>query len=142
MISRQPLSPSVLPRFRVFRPRYLGRRTWRNWAWAVGKPSDWVREVVEGATGGLELFWRMPIYPEYWRAMDSKVADLKNTGGRTASALTATAFLVEFVDTAQWCHVDFASTSFADEGSAFQPKGGTGFGVGTIVSLVRQLQKG
>jgi leucyl aminopeptidase len=77
----------------------------------------------------------MPLYPEYRRAMDSEVADIKNIGGRGASALTAAAFLGEFVDGASWAHMDIAGTARTPEASPFAPPGGTGAGVATIVSL-------
>src|SRR5262249_33779317 len=39
------------------------------------------------ATG--ERLWRMPLGPEYDKKMDSKFADVKNTGGRDAGSITA-----------------------------------------------------
>jgi leucyl aminopeptidase len=109
---------------------------------ATGKPEAWVREVVEAAADGLERAWPMPIYEEYRRAMDSEIADLKNTGGRAGAALTASAFLSEFVDAVPWAHMDVAGTAFANKPSPYRPIGGTGEGVGTIASLVQRLAAG
>lgn len=106
---------------------------------ATGKPWSWVERVVEGAARGLERAWPMPLYEDYRRAMDSEVADIKNTGGRWGSALTASAFLSDFVTAPNWAHMDIAGTSWADDSSPFRPKGGTGEGVGTIVGVVRGL---
>lgn len=108
---------------------------------ATGKPPEWVAEVVESAGMGLERAWQMPLYEEYRRAMDSDVADIKNTGGREGSALTAAAFLSDFVDGPRWTHMDIAGTAFADKATPFQPTGGTGEGVGTIVSIALRLAK-
>src|SRR6266478_4923439 len=47
------------------------------------------------ATG--ERVWRMPLAPEYDKLIDSKVADMKNTGGRHGGAITAAQFLQRFV---------------------------------------------
>src|SRR5262245_32800 len=47
------------------------------------------------ATG--EKVWRMPLGPEYDKLIDSKFADMKNTGGRSARAITAARFLPRFV---------------------------------------------
>lgn len=102
---------------------------------AVGRPSEWVAKVVSAADRGLERAWQMPLYDEYRRAMDSEVADIKNTGGRLASALTAAAFLGDFVSGVPWAHMDIAGTAFAETGSAWRASGGTGEGVGTIVAL-------
>jgi leucyl aminopeptidase len=106
---------------------------------STGRPAEWVKQVVEAAERGLERAWQMPLFPEYRRAMDSDIADIKNTGGRPASSLTAAAFLGDFVDSVPWAHMDIAGTAWAEEASPYRPKGGTGEGVGTIVSLARQL---
>jgi leucyl aminopeptidase len=107
----------------------------------AGKPQSWVRQVADAAVEGLERAWPMPQYEEYRRAMDSKVADIKNTGGRYGSALTATAFLSEFVDGVPWAHMDVAGTAWADEASPYQAAGGTGAGVGTIASLTASMSR-
>ncbi|HEY8684865.1 MAG TPA: leucyl aminopeptidase [Chloroflexota bacterium] len=106
---------------------------------ASGRSQDWVNAVVDAAAAGFERVWPMPLYPEYRAAMNSDFADIKNSGGRNASALTATAFLSDFVSFVPWAHVDIAGTSFLDEAKPYAARGGTGVGVATIVSLVRQL---
>ena len=56
----------------------------------------------------------------------------------SAAEPNATVFLKEFVtEGTPWAHVDIAGPSF-NEGAAFgyTPKGGTGFGVGTLLALV------
>jgi leucyl aminopeptidase len=108
---------------------------------ASGRPLDWVHSVVEAAAAGFERTWPMPLYPEYREAMNSEFADIKNSGGRKASALTATAFLSDFVAAVPWAHVDIAGTSFVDEAKPYAARGGTGVGVATIVSIVRQLTR-
>lgn len=108
---------------------------------ATGNPMSWVDEVVKASDDGLDRAWSMPLYPEYRRAMDSTIADLKNTGGRAAGAgaLTAAAFLSEFSEGAEWAHLDIAGMAFNREASSSAAPGGTGVGVGTIVSLTRAL---
>ena len=43
------------------------------------------------ATG--EKVWRMPLGPEYDKMIDSKFADMKNTGGRFGGSITAAQFI-------------------------------------------------
>jgi leucyl aminopeptidase len=105
----------------------------------AGKPGDWVEKVVNAADRGLDRSWRMPLYSEYRRAMDSEVADIKNVGGRAASALTASAFLADFVADADWAHMDIAGTAFNSGSERFAAEGGTGVGVGTVVALAREF---
>jgi leucyl aminopeptidase len=106
---------------------------------ATGRPSSWVSSVVQAADRGLERAWQMPLFPEYRKAMDSEIADIKNTGGRWGGALNAAAFLSDFVSEVPWTHLDIAGTAWADDPSPYRPKGGTGEGVGTIAALVRTL---
>jgi leucyl aminopeptidase len=70
----------------------------------------------------------LPMYEAYEKQLDSTVADLTNVGGTAAGAITAGKFLEHFVD-APWLHLDIAGPAFLDEPDAYNPKGGTGFGV-------------
>jgi leucyl aminopeptidase len=83
----------------------------------------------------------MPLYREYREAMNSDVADIKNSGGRAGGALNAAAFLGDFVDGVPWAHMDIAGTSWWDKARAFAPGGATGEGVGTMVALVQQMSQ-
>src|SRR5262249_5523055 len=58
------------------------------------------------ATG--ERVWRMPLAAEYDKMIDSKFADMKNTGGRSGGAITAAQLLQRFVDKTPWAHLDIA----------------------------------
>jgi len=73
--------------------------------------------------------WRLPLWDAYDKLIDSDVADMKNSGGRDAGAITAAKLLQRFVGTTPWAHLDIAGTAFAKKASSYQPKGGTGFGV-------------
>jgi leucyl aminopeptidase len=98
-----------------------------------------VARVVQAADRGFDRSWQMPLYPEYREAMNSDVADIKNTGTRGGGALNAAAFLSDFVGDVPWAHMDIAGTSFVDKPTAFQPHGGTGVGVGLIASLAQEM---
>lgn len=106
---------------------------------SAGKPAEWVNQVAKAAEEGLERAWPMPLYREYRMAMESDIADIKNSGVRWGGALNAAAFLSDFVDGVPWAHMDIAGTSWLDAKQPYGPAGGTGEGVGTIVGLVRQL---
>src|SRR6201988_2656410 len=68
------------------------------------------RLTKAGETTG-ERVWRMPLGPEYDKMIDSKFADMKNTGGRHAGAITAAQLLARFVDKTPWVHLDIAGTA-------------------------------
>jgi leucyl aminopeptidase len=48
-------------------------------------------------------------------------------------------FLEEFVGGLPWAHLDIAGPAFAEKDSAYIPKGGTGFGVRTLVRYLLSL---
>ena len=85
--------------------------------------------------------WPLPLPDDYRRMIDSDVADIKNTAGRWASALTAGLFLREFVGTVPWAHLDIAGPARADSDDGYTPKGPTGFGVRTLVELVSSFAR-
>jgi leucyl aminopeptidase len=86
-----------------------------------------------------EPLWQMPLVAEYKDDIKSAVADLKNIGGGHAGSITAALFLQEFVGTTPWVHLDIAGPAFLEKGSPYAPKGGTGFGVRTLVRYVMTL---
>jgi leucyl aminopeptidase len=89
-------------------------------------------------TAGEEM-WRLPLPDRLKEMLKSDVADMKNTGERWGGALTAGLFLREFVGETPWVHVDLAGPSTANKESAETSKGGTGFGVATILEYLRRI---
>jgi leucyl aminopeptidase len=88
------------------------------------------------ATG--EVVWRMPLAKEYDKLIDSKFADMKNTGGgRWAGAITAAQFIKRFVDNKiPWAHLDIAGTGFDSRQSDINKSWGSGWGVRLLDRLV------
>lgn len=106
---------------------------------AVSNNDEFVQQFLNAAKPSGERYWQMPLYDDYSSQMKSDIADLKNTGGRPAGTLTASAFLKAFVDETPWIHLDIAGTAYLDGESAWQAKGPTGTPVRAFVSLVEQL---
>lgn len=85
-----------------------------------------------------ELFWPLPLHDFYFEDIKSDVADFKNVGDRKAGTIIGAMFLKQFVpDTVPWAHVDIAGTVWADKDLGWIPKGATGFGVRTLVQVIR-----
>jgi leucyl aminopeptidase len=93
------------------------------------------RLVEAGKLSG-ERVWRMPLGPEYDKQIDSKFADMKNTGGRMGGAITAAQFLQRFVDKIPWAHLDIAGTGMGSPQSDINKSWGSGFGVRLLDRLV------
>ena len=96
--------------------------------------------IAAGRIAG-EKFWPMPMDEEYGEAIKSDVADIKQTGGRPASSITAAKILEHFVGDAKWAHLDIAGTSYLESKKSHAEKGATGVGVRTLVELARRLAK-
>ena len=77
----------------------------------------------------------MPLFDDYRDQLKSEIADIMNTGGRPAGAITAALFLKEFAGDLPWAHLDIAGTAWADEAKPYQPKGATGVAVRTLAEL-------
>ncbi len=87
--------------------------------------------------------WRMPLDPAYDEQIKSRVADVKNVGGRPAGSVTAAQFLQRFVrEGVPWIHLDIAGVAFNSKDTAFAPKGATGWGVRALDALVRARFEG
>ncbi|GAC1397993.1 MAG: leucyl aminopeptidase [Ktedonobacteraceae bacterium] len=96
--------------------------------------------VAAGRVAG-EKFWPMPMDEEYGEFIKSDIADIKQTGGRAASSITAAKILEHFVSDAKWAHLDIAGTSYLENKKPYQEKGATGVGVRTLAELAHRLAK-
>ena len=105
---------------------------------AIMANDDAFRDTVRAAADAAgEAAWPMPLPKDLRSQLDSTVADLAHKGERWGGMLTAGLFLQEFVgEGIPWAHIDIAGPSF-NEGGAWghTPKGGTGYGVATLLSL-------
>ena len=88
------------------------------------------------ATG--ERVWRMPLGAEYDKKIDSKFADMKNTGGRPAGSITAAQLLARFVDKTPWAHLDIAGTAMDSPQTDINKSWASGWGVRLLDRLVAE----
>ena len=107
----------------------------------LANDDDAATRVLDAAATAGERMWRLPLASDYRKQLDSDVADIKNIGaGRYAGTITAGLFLAEFVaEGTPWVHLDIAGPAWSESVEAEIPKGGTGFGVRTLVELVRAI---
>ena len=110
-----------------------------NVAALVGNDDDLVTKILEYSNQTGEKIWQLPLFEEYKEQLKSSNADMKNIGGRSAGAITAAAFLSNFVEDTPWVHLDIAGTAWTQEGTkekSYNPKGATGFGIRTMVKYI------
>ena len=96
-----------------------------------------VEELREAGDRSGERCWRLPLWDDYRRQIDSQVADLVNVGGRPAGSITAACFLKEFVGDCRWAHLDIAGTAYGEGKLSYQRKGAAGFPTRLLVDWVR-----
>ena len=107
-------------------------------AGVMGNEDDFRTSVVDAAGRAGEGAWAMPLPVELRAKLDTPTADIAHKGDRDGGMLTAGLFLKEFVgEGIAWAHVDIAGPAFNDKAAkGHHPKGGTGFGVATLLSLI------
>ncbi len=81
--------------------------------------------------------WRLPLGAAYDKQLKSRIADMKNVGGRPAGSITAAQFLQRFVkEETPWIHLDIAGVASVAAETSYAPKGATGWGVRALSRFV------
>lgn len=104
---------------------------------ALSNNDDFYKKIETAAKLSDERLWRLPNYPEYGKLIESKIADLKNTGGRYAGTITAGMFIEKFVANKPWIHLDIAGSSWTDNPYDYYTLGGTGQMVRTLYNFIK-----
>jgi len=106
----------------------------------TNNPALLAQVIAAGDEAG-EKIWQLPTDEEYKELFKSEVADLKNSGGRWAGAITGAMFVGAFAEDTPWVHLDIAGTSRLMEGkeSAYAPRWGSGVMVRTLANLAVKL---
>lgn len=97
------------------------------------------KEIFESGEKTFEKVWEMPIYDEHRDLNKSKIADIKNYGGRFGGSITAAAFIEKFVDTKKikWVHLDIAGAAYSKKEEYYIPEFGTGRGVRLLIDYLK-----
>ena len=110
-------------------------------AGVVGNDAGIVDRVKAAAAATDEPVWQLPLEKAYRRQLDSPVADMKNSGGAHAGAITAALFLNEFVGDTPWAHIDMAGPMNVDSDEGMLSRGATGYGARLLIDLALQFAK-
>jgi len=87
--------------------------------------------------------WRLPLNDAYEKAIQSEVADIRNTEKPQykAGTIAAGMFLKHFVDDRPWAHIDIAGVAWDIPGrSYYRGSGATGYGVRAFLNMILQWQ--
>ena len=100
-----------------------------------GSHDAWTSTVAEIANRAGDRVWPLPLFEDYAEQLVSSIADLVNTGGRAAGAVTAAKFLQAFVGDTPWVHLDVAGTAWLDDAKPWMAKGPTGVMTRSLAGL-------
>jgi leucyl aminopeptidase len=106
---------------------------------------DLQSKLIQSGIKTHERVWPMPLWDDYRLAIESEVADIRNTGGRDGGVGTSAIFLREFTDF-PWAHLDIAGMALRTKAdinykySKYIPLGGTGFGVRLLTNLLQHWE--
>lgn len=109
----------------------------RDHAGLFSNSDDLAQNLYAAGMASGEKLWRMPLGSAYDKLIESRFADIKNSGGRLAGSITAAQFLQNFVNKVPWAHLDIAGTGFAANPSETNRSWAPGFGVALLNQLVR-----
>jgi leucyl aminopeptidase len=104
---------------------------------------SWRDTVVQAGNVSGDLAWPWPLHPRYRALIESTVADLRNTAGKSFGfPIVAATFLQQFAGEGPWAHVDMLGPALLDEdrGDAFG-RGASGYGVRMLVELATRLSE-
>jgi len=111
-----------------------------HFAGLMSNSADLIEVITQAGGETFERVWHLPIIEAHHESLQSQVADLKNMGPREAGALTAAAFLAEFVSPEiPWAHLDIAGPVWTEKSGPLGPKGATGFGARLLARTVQIL---
>ncbi|UCD35933.1 MAG: leucyl aminopeptidase [Nitrospiraceae bacterium] len=102
----------------------------------MGNDAALMKKLERASEETGEKVWTMPLFDEYGEYIKSDIADLKNSGGRSGSLVTAGYFLKECAGRVPWVHLDIAGAAWTDKDRPYAPKGGTGIGTRLLLSFL------
>ncbi|KAF0716763.1 Uncharacterized protein FWK35_00033339, partial [Aphis craccivora] len=85
---------------------------------------DLVNDLKKASQQTNDKVWRLPLFKEYEKDINSNVADFSNVGNGKAGAITAACFLSQFTKKYHWAHLDIAGTAWesgVNKGSTGRP---------------------
>ena len=81
-------------------------------------------DLTEAGEAAHDRVWRLPLWADYQKQIESPFADMANVGGKSAGTITAACFLSRFVENQRWAHLDIAGTAWnsgANKGATGRP---------------------
>lgn len=117
----------------------VGRALGDEYAGVFGRHDQLIEELSAASAAANEGVWRLPLNDSHFKQIESKFADIVNSGVGDPGASVGAAFIGSFVDEDQlWAHLDIAGVDYLEEEQATVPAGYSGWGVRTLDEYLRR----
>ncbi len=114
----------------------LGEHT----AGALGTDQALIDKVLSAADASGEHMWQLPLNEKLRPKLKSAIADMRNASTQPyGGTITGALFLKSWVGDRPWVHLDIAGPAMSDQDRTISPPGGSGYGVATLVELLKRL---
>ena len=111
-----------------------------RYAGLLGNNKDLIDLIKKSSDATDELAWHLPIHPDTKKKMKGKIADLQNSeGSGLAGTSKGAAFLENFIDKADWAHLDIAGVAFVKDPKPYDFDSATGYGVRLLTHFLENL---
>lgn len=111
----------------------------KEYAGIFSNNDELAKNLYEAGLATDEKVWRLPLGDPYDKLIDTKNADMKNSGGRLAGSITAAQFLQRFVNEVPWIHIDVAGMAMASKKTPISQGWASGYGVRLLDKLVSEF---
>jgi len=108
-------------------------------AGVMGNDKKLIDSLIEHGEANGERLWQLPLPDDYKKDIESSTADIQNVGSGYGGTITAALFLEAFVGDTPWAHLDIAGPVFAEKPMPYALRGGTGFGIRSLVSYIESF---
>jgi leucyl aminopeptidase len=105
----------------------------------MGTDQTLVDALISNGEGVGEALWQLPLVEEMEADIRSMNADIQNIGAGYGGTITAALFLRRFIGDNAWAHLDIAGPAFAEKPFPYAARGGTGYGVRTLLAYLDSL---
>ncbi len=117
----------------------VGRALGDEYAGIFGRHDELIEHISAASTAAGEAVWRLPLDDSHFEQIESRFADIVNSGVGNPGASAGAAFIGSFVDEDQvWVHLDIAGVDYLESDQPTVPAGYSGWGVRTLDEYLRR----
>jgi len=113
------------------------RATGDEYAVVITREMDLSLEMMAIGEASGEDVWPLPLHPNHFTQIESRIADIKNIGGSPGASIGAAVVGTFIAEDLPWVHLDIAGVDWRDEATPTAPVGHAGWGVRFMDAVLR-----